>query len=60
MHPEKEGNMHNVGIRQEIIDRVVARRGRLHLFDQFEARETAMVVIDIRRTGKPGRSSCCT
>lgn len=42
--------MHNVGIRQEIIDRVVARRGRLHLFDQFEARETAMVVIDMQAT----------
>jgi len=26
--------MHPLGIRQEIIDRVVARRGRLHWFDR--------------------------
>ena len=25
--------MHDVGVRQEIIDRVLARRGRYHLFD---------------------------
>ena len=42
--------MHTVSIRQEIVDRVLARRGRLHLFDQFDAVETAMVIIDMQPT----------
>lgn len=42
--------MHTVGIRQEIIDRVLARRGRLHLFDRFAPAETALVVIDMQPT----------
>jgi len=42
--------MHTVQIRQEIIDRVLARRGRLHLFDRFQPDETALVVIDMQPT----------
>lgn len=42
--------MHNVGIRQHIIDRVLARRGRLHLFDKLTAARTALVVIDMQGT----------
>ncbi|MDG2033991.1 MAG: cysteine hydrolase [Rhodospirillales bacterium] len=42
--------MHHVAIRQEIIDRVIARRGRFHLFDRFAAAETALVVIDMQPT----------
>ncbi|MGI9411203.1 MAG: isochorismatase family protein [Hyphomicrobiaceae bacterium] len=42
--------MHTVSIRQEIVDRVLARRGRLHLFDHFAAAETAMVIIDMQPT----------
>lgn len=37
-------------ISQHIIDRVMARRGRLHLFERFDARRTALVVIDMQRT----------
>lgn len=37
-------------ISQHIIDRVVARRGRLHLFDDLEAKRTALVVIDMQKT----------
>src|SRR5262245_60406534 len=37
---------HRSGIRQEIVDRVLARRGRLHLFDSFDPRRNALVVID--------------
>ncbi|MEJ8572779.1 isochorismatase family cysteine hydrolase [Microbaculum marinum] len=37
-------------ISQHIIDRVVARRGRLHLFDTLDAARTAMVVIDMQKT----------
>jgi ureidoacrylate peracid hydrolase len=41
---------HDTAIRQEIVDRVLARRGRLHLFDRFEPRATALVVIDMQAT----------
>ncbi len=37
-------------ISQHIIDRVVARRGRLHLFDKIDASRTALVVIDMQKT----------
>jgi ureidoacrylate peracid hydrolase len=40
--------MHEVAIRREIIERVLARRGRLHLFDRLEAKRTALVVIDMQ------------
>jgi ureidoacrylate peracid hydrolase len=50
--------MHNVSIRQEIVDRVIARRGRLHWFDSLDPRSTALVVIDMQHTfcspGSPG------
>jgi ureidoacrylate peracid hydrolase len=42
--------MHDIEIRQEIIDRVLARRGRLHIFDHFKPAETALVVIDMQAT----------
>ncbi len=42
--------MHHVDIRKEIVDRVLARRGRYHLFDKFNAAETALVVIDMQPT----------
>ena len=40
--------MHNVSIRQEIIDRVLARRGRYHWFDRLDPKQTALVVIDMQ------------
>lgn len=39
---------HHAPIRQEIVDRVLARRGRLHLFDTFDPRRTALIVIDMQ------------
>jgi ureidoacrylate peracid hydrolase len=42
--------MHRTGVRQEIVDRVLARRGRYHLFDQLDPRCTALVVIDMQGT----------
>lgn len=42
--------MHQTAIRQEIVDRVMARRGRLHLFDQLDPARTAVVVIDMQNT----------
>jgi ureidoacrylate peracid hydrolase len=40
--------MHQVAIRPGIIERVLARRGRLHLYDRLDARRTALVVIDMQ------------
>lgn len=42
--------MHEVDVRQEIIDRVLARRGRYHLFDSLDPKKTALVVIDMQGT----------
>jgi len=35
-------------IRREIVERVLARRGRLHLFDALDAKKSALVVIDMQ------------
>jgi ureidoacrylate peracid hydrolase len=40
--------MHEVAMRREIIERVLARRGRLHLFDSLQAGKTALLVIDMQ------------
>jgi ureidoacrylate peracid hydrolase len=40
--------MHSVAIRQQIIDRVMARRGRLRWFDRLEPAKTALVAIDMQ------------
>ena len=37
-------------ISQNIVDRVIARRGRLHLFDKIDAKRTALIVIDMQKT----------
>ena len=42
--------MHDTGIRPEIVERVMARRGRLHLFEKLEPAKTALVVIDMQNT----------
>lgn len=36
------------GIHQDVIDRVIARRGRLHAYERFDAATTALVVIDLQ------------
>jgi ureidoacrylate peracid hydrolase len=40
--------MHQVTVRPEIIERVLARRGRHHLFDSLDPAKTAFVVIDMQ------------
>ena len=40
--------MHDVTVRQEIVDRVLARRGRYHLYDALDPARTAFVVIDMQ------------
>ncbi len=42
--------MHDVEVRQEIIDRVLARRGRYHLFDRLDPARTAHLIIDMQNT----------
>jgi ureidoacrylate peracid hydrolase len=42
--------MHPFGIRQEIIDRVIARRGRVRWFDRLEPAKTALVTLDMQGT----------
>ncbi len=42
--------MHNIAIREEIIERVLARRGRFHWFDRLDPKRTALVVIDMQNT----------
>src|SRR6202008_426285 len=43
-----EDAMHKVDVRQEIVDRVLARRGRYHWFEELDPRRTALVVIDMQ------------
>lgn len=40
--------MHNVSVRPEIVDRVMARRGRYHLFERLDPKRTALLVIDMQ------------
>ena len=40
--------MHRVTLRPEIVERVLMRRGRLHLHDLLESRKTALLVIDMQ------------
>lgn len=42
--------MHNVSIRSHIVERVTARRGRLHWFDRLDAARTVLLVIDMQST----------
>ncbi|MGB0631431.1 MAG: isochorismatase family protein [Alphaproteobacteria bacterium] len=50
--------MHNVSIRQHIVDRVVARRGDIHWFIELDPRTSALVIVDMQNTfclpGAPG------
>jgi ureidoacrylate peracid hydrolase len=43
-----EDEMHKVTVRQEIIDRVLARRGRYHWFEELDPQRTALVIIDMQ------------
>jgi len=40
--------MHKVNVRQEIVDRVLARRGRYHWFEELDPQRTALVIIDMQ------------
>jgi ureidoacrylate peracid hydrolase len=40
--------MHKLAIPQNIIDRVVARRGKEHVFDDLDPARTALIVVDLQ------------
>lgn len=40
--------MPKVEIRREIVERVLARRGRLHVFDSLDPRRSALLVVDMQ------------
>jgi len=40
--------MHKVDIPQYVIDRIMAKRGKLSVFDRFEASRTALLVVDMQ------------
>ena len=42
--------MHSVSVRQEILDRVLQRRGRVDFYDGIDAKKAALVVIDMQNT----------
>ena len=50
--------MHDVSIRQHIVDRVVARRGDIHWFTELDPQKSALVIVDMQNTfclpGAPG------
>ena len=50
--------MHRVSIRQDIIDRLMARRGRVHWFERLDPKSSALAVIDMQsmfcEPGSPG------
>ena len=40
--------MHKVAIPQTIIDRVIKRRGKEHVFEDFDPARTALIVVDLQ------------
>ncbi|MBT8446420.1 MAG: cysteine hydrolase, partial [Gammaproteobacteria bacterium] len=47
--------MHEVAIGEDIRERLIARRGRFHIYDRFEPAKTAFVIIDMQNAFcKPG------
>ncbi|MEA2991046.1 MAG: ureidoacrylate peracid hydrolase [Alphaproteobacteria bacterium] len=40
--------MHKTVIPQSVVDRVIARRGREHVYDDLDPRKTALVVVDMQ------------
>ena len=40
--------MHKLSIPQSVVDRVIVRRGREHVYDNLDPRKTALVVVDMQ------------
>ena len=39
---------HNVEVPDYVIERIMAKRGKLHVFDKFDPTKTALIVIDMQ------------
>jgi ureidoacrylate peracid hydrolase len=55
--------MHKISISQSVIDRVVKRRGREHIFDDLAPARTALVVVDMQNgfmVPEVGHAPCAT
>lgn len=47
--------MHDAAVGADIVERVMARRGRYHIYDQIDAAATALIVVDMQNAFcKPG------
>ena len=50
--------MHDADVGADIVERVMARRGRYHIYDQIEAAKSALIVVDMQnafcKPGAPG------
>ena len=40
--------MHPITLPQDVQDRVIARRGKLHIYEEIDPKRTALVVIDMQ------------
>ena len=40
--------MHTLSIPQSVVDRVVARRGREHVYETLDPAKTALIVVDMQ------------
>src|ERR1700751_1353569 len=43
-----EASMHTLSIPQSVVDRVIERRGREHIYDNLDPPKTALVVVDMQ------------
>src|SRR3954465_3401857 len=43
-----EAVMHTLSIPQSVVDRVIERRGREHIYDNLDPAKTALVVVDMQ------------
>src|SRR5258706_11425453 len=43
-----EASMHTLSIPQSVVDRVVERRGREHVYEDLDPAKTALVVVDMQ------------
>ena len=44
----KEAALHKIDIPQAIVDRVIRHRGRAHVYDRFDPKRTALLVVDMQ------------
>ena len=42
--------MHDVEVGKDVVERILARRGRFHLYEEIAPQKAAFVVIDMQKT----------